>query len=273
MTEGAQFVRQGIIDPAAGPPRLDKPKRPVHPSQDSSETAKELVRAAAYTLDAETFRSVHSPSYARREAQAATERARNKLTEIEAPEIGAGGELILHPALTGKEGNALELVNTIKDPDRLTAAAELKRLDLANRTGSLDIGLDAADTIQPRNSLEKMLAHQLGALHHSAMIATEKGLMWLGKADPDMGQYGPRVQPHVANTEAARAFGAATRLMQTYQEGLLTLAKIRTGGKQQVTVNHIHQNVQAQDGSQVVVAGKMKGGTGGRKKVRGGVRK
>ena len=34
------------------------PEQPVHPSQDSSETAKELVRAAAYTLDAETFRSV-----------------------------------------------------------------------------------------------------------------------------------------------------------------------------------------------------------------------
>ena len=101
------------------------------------------------------------------------------------------------------------------------------------------------------------------------MIATEKGLMWLGRADPDRAQYNHRIQPQVANTEAARAFDAAARLMQTFQDGLLTLAKIRSGGKQHVTVNHIHQNVQAQDGSQVVVAGKVKGGTGGRNRVRG----
>ena len=59
MSDGANVIGRVTIDPAAGPPRLDKPKQPVHPSQDSSETAKELVRAAAYTLDAETFRSVH----------------------------------------------------------------------------------------------------------------------------------------------------------------------------------------------------------------------
>ena len=41
----------------------------------------------------------------------------------------------------------------------------------------------------------------------------------------------------------------------TYQQGMLTLQRKRTGGYQQVTVEHIHQQVNVTEGGQTVVAG------------------
>jgi len=41
----------------------------------------------------------------------------------------------------------------------------------------------------------------------------------------------------------------------TYQQGLLTLQRKRTGGSQHVTVKHIHQQVNVTEGGQAVVAG------------------
>jgi hypothetical protein len=66
---------------------------------------------------------------------------------------------------------------------------------------------------------------------------------------------------------AARLAGAASRLMTTYQQGLLTLRQLRQGGKQSVTVTHIVQQVNVEDGGQAVVAGnnvkpRLKGGGG-----------
>jgi len=59
--------------------------------------------------------------------------------------------------------------------------------------------------------------------------------------------------------EMARLSNAAARMMQVYQEGLLTLHKMRTGGKQVVVVQH----VQVSDGGQAVIAGKVEPQTRG----------
>ena len=56
-----------------------------------------------------------------------------------------------------------------------------------------------------------------------------------------------------------RLTNAAARLMQAYQEALLTLQKIRTGGKQVVVV----QRVEVSGGGQAVIAGSMNGGETG----------
>ena len=53
--------------------------------------------------------------------------------------------------------------------------------------------------------------------------------------------------------EMARLSNAAARTMQVFQEGLLTLQKIRTGGKQTVVVQH----VQVSDDGQAVIAESM----------------
>ncbi len=46
-------------------------------------------------------------------------------------------------------------------------------------------------------------------------------------------------------------------MMQVYQEGLLALHKVRSGGKQTVVVQHVHVS----DGGQAVVAGELKRGS------------
>jgi hypothetical protein len=66
--------------------------------------------------------------------------------------------------------------------------------------------------------------------------------------------------------EQGRLVNVAARLMDVYQAGLVTLQRLRTGGRQEVVVQH----VQVSAGGQAVVAGTIKthkhrGGRRGRK--------
>src|SRR5215218_7898537 len=57
---------------------------------------------------------------------------------------------------------------------------------------------------------------------------------------------------------AVRLAGAVARGSATFQQGLLTLRQLRSGGKQDVTVTHVHQQVSVSGGGQAIVAGEMK---------------
>lgn len=50
-------------------------------------------------------------------------------------------------------------------------------------------------------------------------------------------------------TEACRCLNTAARLMSTFQDGLVTLQRRRTGGKQVVTVQHVN----VESGAQAVI--------------------
>jgi hypothetical protein len=63
--------------------------------------------------------------------------------------------------------------------------------------------------------------------------------------------------------ETCRLATTAARFMSVFQEGLQTLAKLRTGGKQTVVVQHVHVT----NGGQAVVAGDLT--TGGPRTVGG----
>jgi hypothetical protein len=112
------------------------------------------------------------------------------------------------------------------------------RVDLAKEVGSrvVELAVDAAESAQAQNSLEKMLCHQMAAAHRAAMKLTARSL-----------------NMSLPPVEIARLSNAAARMMQVYQEGLLTLQKIRTGGKQTVVVQH----VQVSEGGQAVIAGNI----------------
>jgi hypothetical protein len=133
----------------------------------------------------------------------------------------------------------------------VTAEVSSDRLGLANQAGSLSLALDAADTIQAQDSLEKMLVHQMAVLHRGMMRATARMDEELHAAsvidDPN--------KREAANVRACRLAGAISRMSATYQEALLTLQRKRTGGNQQVTVKHVHQQVNVTQGGQAVVAG------------------
>jgi hypothetical protein len=174
-------------------------------------------------------------------------KAREKLPD---PERGTGGELVQQRGASGY------LYNTLDHPDFIAADASAQRMHLAADAGALALGVDTADTIQAQNSAERMLSHQLAAAHSGAMklMGQLANMMMLqDKAiRTDDG----------ANLRATRLAGAASRLMLAYQQGLVTLDRLRSGGKQTIIVQHVQVN----EGGQAVVAGKVKPrrGKGGR---------
>jgi hypothetical protein len=123
----------------------------------------------------------------------------------------------------------------------INVIASEHRLDLAACVWSrvAEAAVDAAQSAQAGNSLEKMLCHQMAAMHCAAMKLMARSL-----------------DTSLPPVEMSRLSNAAARMMQVYQEALLALQKIRTGGKQTVVVQH----VQVSGAGQAVIAGSMKSG-------------
>ena len=88
------------------------------------------------------------------------------------------------------------------------------------QTDGEPLALDAANSIQSSNSLEKMLAHQMATAHKLAMQL--------------MGQ----VCFEQDATVQAKRLNAAARCMAVYQQGLLALQKVRQNGQQRITVQY-----------------------------------
>src|SRR5262249_56854876 len=132
-------------------------------------------------------------------------------------EIGGGGELV---DIENRWDNALDAVNTVADPDYVTASASRERLELASEAGSLDLALDAADTIQAQDSLEKMLVHQMAVLHRGMMRAAtcmNEELYAAAGRGLDERRRG------AAHVRGFPYSGAKSRLSATSQPGLLQL--------------------------------------------------
>jgi hypothetical protein len=100
--------------------------------------------------------------------------ARTKEVPGELTEIGAGGELLplVENNVAMMEEQALPpaaLRNTVANPDYVAIDASRHRLELASRTGALEMGLDLADTVEASNSVERMISHQMAATHRATM--------------------------------------------------------------------------------------------------------
>src|SRR3954452_19034925 len=175
---------------------------------------------------------------------------------------GAGGELV--PTDSGKGATEWRLLDTVQNPNYVTADASRGRLDLAQQAGALEEALDTADTIEARDSLERMLPHQLATVHVSAMKMSADLNRRLDYLANVRGEESERV--NIQATPLANAIG---RLMSTYQQGVLTVQRLRSGGKQTVVVQHVHVN----EGGQAVVAGKVGRGARGRGTAGGNGRK
>lgn len=159
--------------------------------------------------------------------------------------IGGAGEMMHDdPRETECDDTKMALARTLEEPNMISVTASEERMEAALSAGVLSAAVDAAATVRAENSLEKMLAHQMAAAHHAAMKLVARGLDHRIKLAP---------------ADSVRLINAAARMMQVYQEGLLTLHKMRHGGKQLVVVQH----VQVSGGGQAVIAGNMKSGHSG----------
>jgi len=131
------------------------------------------------------------------------------------------------------------LVDRLKDePDMIGVIASEHRVELAACVGPrvAESAIDAAQTAQATNSLGKMVCHQMAAGHRVAMKQLS---MALNETLPIV--------------EIVRISNAAARMMQVCQEALLTIHRIRAGGRQTVLVQH----VQVSRGGNAVVAGNV----------------
>jgi hypothetical protein len=170
------------------------------------------------------------------------------------PVIGTGGEVAADPS------EATRHVDTLLGcPDMVAIDASRHRLGLAAAAGGIALALDAAETAQTTNSLEKMLAHQAAAAHIAAMQLQVEALVLLG----EFKTRGRRETIFIA--EAARLINASARMMDATQHSIITLNRLHTGGLQTVVVQHVHVS-----GGQAVVAGQVKSRRRARRTPSGG---
>jgi hypothetical protein len=181
------------------------------------------------------------------------------LTLPEPPDVGAGGEVVHeHPAPDARAENALQegkwkranLRDTLaQGATRIAEEASIRRTDLLMQPSfdAVALAVDAAESIQAANSLEKMLAHQLAVAHEASMRLMDRALAY---------EAGGRSMREGDSVEACRLANTVARLMSVFQDGLLTLQRLRTGGNQTVTVQHVN----VQPGAQAVIGNVQTGG-------------
>jgi hypothetical protein len=194
-------------------------------------------------------RATRLPSAAmERQAAELDEEANSVLVLTEPSVIGAGGEVVPAQA-PGLPFKQCYIVDTLSQgTDRIAEEASTRRTELLTQPSFnvLPLAIDTAESIQAANSLEKMLAHQLAVCHEAAMRFADKSLSY------DTAKSGGAV-------EAARLMNTSIRLMTAFQDGLMTLLKLRGGGNQTIRIEHVHVN----QGGQAVIGNVKTGGPSG----------
>ncbi|MCB1783386.1 MAG: hypothetical protein KDI13_05270 [Alphaproteobacteria bacterium] len=144
------------------------------------------------------------------------------------PALGVGGEFV--QVIGNKSSVICPARNKV---DRVNTEASMDRLELASKNGVLSMALDTAEAIGASNAVEQMIAHQMAVAHRTSLdLMAEAG----NTRDP---------------IEKCRLINTASKLMDVCQKGLTTVHKVRNGGQQTVTVQH----VQIGNGGQAVVNG------------------
>lgn len=177
------------------------------------------------------------------------------LLAVQEPPITAKGE-VMRPHIDGlrAEGRGIAL-DTLQNAGIIQEEASIRRTDLLLQEGVdiVSMAIDAAESIQAVNSLEKMLAHQMALAHEMAMRSGDAATRELTQLQDG---YPRRTD---AGAEYQRLANCTARLMNAFQQGLLTLKKIRIGGNQTMTVQHVH----VESGGQALIGPVQGGGAQG----------
>ncbi len=168
--------------------------------------------------------------------------------------VGNGGEMAIGTKAMQPYTNIVR-----ERPDMLAIDAARQRMELANKADALLLSLDAANSVQPQNALEKMLIQEMAAAHVAAMELQAEARALL--------QRYKRTGFQQLNVEAGRTFNCAARMMSAYQDGMLTLTKARNNGQQTIVI----QRMTVSDGGRGAMVGqvKLRGKEGHRKQPKG----
>ena len=167
---------------------------------------------------------------------------------MELLEAGAVQRLVGNELVEANREDVSLFREVLKEPNSVSANASVERMRLFNGFGHLEMAVDASETIDAKNSLEKMLAHQMTACHVMSMRLMSKAVKYTDNLTTSY------THPNIE--QATKVVNAAARLMDTFQRGLATISKIRSGGRQKVTVEHVHVN----KGGQAIVGNVSQGG-------------
>ena len=126
------------------------------------------------------------------------------LTPAQTLQKGLGGEIIPPPE---EDLPGLEL--TLKEPDLLNLGASEQRAGLLERAGVLELGIETAQDAKADGSIQKMLSHQMAALHARGMtLLAESDLC----KDPDI---------------AIKKARASARMVDAFSRAALTLQRLQ----------------------------------------------
>lgn len=130
--------------------------------------------------------------------------------------IGSGGEVI--------KQQAAGMVDTLSQPSIAAVDASNHRTDLLTMVGNdvASMALDAANTIKASNSLEKMLAHQMAAIHDAGMRMVHRANLI---QDPSL---------------AAKTLNCAMKGFSAYQGAVGALRQLRGNQQQHIVVQHVN---------------------------------
>jgi hypothetical protein len=199
-------------------------------------------------------REDHDAAYLERQS----DRQCDPLLFVGAPLVeGNSGEVVVGPAPDAGADSFQKAVQ--QPPDMLAAEASEQRMMLTSSVSepALTLALELGESIGAQTALERNLVHQMAAAHTVGMAMLAKAHSATVLAAPWVSEERQQMQ----SIEAARMARAAARLLESSQRGALVLARLRNGGRQTITVQH----VTVQEGGQAVVAGSLKQGEGGRK--------
>ena len=161
------------------------------------------------------------------------------LTPQEPLKTGLGGEII--PQL---EDDMPGLELALKEPDLLNLGASEQRAQLLEQNKVLELGIETAQDAQAEGSIQKMISHQMAALHSRAMTML---------AESQTTKF-----PDIAIKKAR----AAARLVDAFSRSALTLQRLQSGCGQTIQVQYMQVNAMVGDGSGKVhnPSGRNKGG-------------
>jgi hypothetical protein len=242
------------------------PRLAGKPIRDGSGVFSRVLRATAATRrqrarqmrddgdEAGADREEHDAAYLARQS----DRQCDPLLAAGAPLVqGNSGEVVVAPA-PDVEGDLFQKA-VQQPPDMLAAEASEQRMMMTAAVSkpALTLALELGESIGTQTALERNLVHQIAATQAIGMEMLAKAQASLALAAP----WVPEERQQLQSIEATRMARAAARVLECSQRGMLVLDRLRNGGRQHVTVQHIT----VRDGGQAVVAGTLKRGRGGRK--------
>jgi hypothetical protein len=162
-------------------------------------------------------------------AQEMDKEAQVLLTPSETLQTGLGGEII-PPAGAGLPG----LESALKQPELLDLEASVQRSDLIERAGVLELGIETAKDNRAVGSVQKMISHQMAALHRRAMTML---------AESEACKI-----PEISIKKAR----ASARMVDAFSRCALTLQRLQSGGGQTIQVQYMQVNTMVGDESEKV---------------------